>query len=57
MHKQYLSHISEVLYNLTGELALMIFRGPLEMLGGVAAGAIIGIILWYVPNGKQVTTT
>ncbi|XP_076802176.1 sodium/hydrogen exchanger 9B2-like [Clavelina lepadiformis] len=40
-----------------GELALMIFRGPLEMLGGVAAGAIIGIILWYVPNGKQKHST
>ncbi|XP_078495074.1 sodium/hydrogen exchanger 9B2-like [Ciona intestinalis] len=36
-----------------GEIALMIFRGPLEMLGGITVGIILGIILWYFPSSKQ----
>nr|XP_002128513.1 sodium/hydrogen exchanger 9B2-like [Ciona intestinalis] len=36
-----------------GEIALMIFRGPLEMLGGITVGIILGIIMWYFPSSKQ----
>jgi len=36
-----------------GDLALKIVRGPLEMLGGIAVGVLIGVVLWYLPDKKQ----
>ncbi|XP_062598595.1 sodium/hydrogen exchanger 9B2-like [Saccostrea cucullata] len=40
-----------------GELALTIAKGPLEMLLGIAYGAIFGVFLWYFPSKDSVNKT
>lgn len=42
---------------LAGNLAITIVRGPLEALGGVVYGILIGIALWYFPSRKHVSWT
>uniref|UniRef100_H2Z5L1 Uncharacterized protein n=1 Tax=Ciona savignyi TaxID=51511 RepID=H2Z5L1_CIOSA len=37
-----------------GDIALMVFRGPLEMAGGILIGIILGVFLWFIPSPKQV---
>ncbi|XP_066303498.1 sodium/hydrogen exchanger 9B2-like isoform X3 [Branchiostoma lanceolatum] len=37
----------------TGNLVFTIFRGPLELLMGVAGGTLAGIFLWYFPSTDQ----
>ncbi|KAI8521382.1 Sodium/hydrogen exchanger 9B2 [Branchiostoma belcheri] len=34
----------------TGNLVFTIFRGPLELLMGIAGGTLAGIFLWYFPS-------
>lgn len=36
-----------------GNIAWSICKGPLEALLGVALGAILGVVLWYIPASKQ----
>ncbi|XP_078577576.1 sodium/hydrogen exchanger 9B2-like isoform X2 [Branchiostoma floridae x Branchiostoma japonicum] len=37
----------------TGNLVFTIFRGPLELLMGIAGGTLAGIFLWYFPSKDQ----
>uniref|UniRef100_H2Z5K9 Cation/H+ exchanger transmembrane domain-containing protein n=1 Tax=Ciona savignyi TaxID=51511 RepID=H2Z5K9_CIOSA len=37
----------------TGVMTLMVFRGPLEMAGGILIGIILGVFLWFIPSPKQ----
>ncbi|XP_033644443.1 sodium/hydrogen exchanger 9B2-like [Asterias rubens] len=37
----------------TGDLVYNIFRGPLELVIGVAFGCISGVVLWYLPDRFQ----
>ena len=43
--------------NLTGNqetsLAMLILRGPLEMIGGVLFSLLIGAVLWKIPSSKN----
>jgi len=32
----------------------MILRGPLEMVGGIVIGIVLGAFLWFVPGKGQV---
>jgi len=36
-----------------GLLALKIFRGPMEMVGGIIISIILGTILWCLPDSRQ----
>ncbi|XP_077999046.1 sodium/hydrogen exchanger 9B2-like isoform X2 [Glandiceps talaboti] len=37
----------------TGSIVFTIFRGPIEVLVGICLGIVLGIIMWYIPHGKQ----
>lgn len=39
--------------NYAGEIAMKIFRGPLEMIGGILISILFGVGLWFLPDSKQ----
>lgn len=39
-----------------GNVAVTVLRGPLEALAGAAYGALLGIVISYVPHKHHVST-
>lgn len=37
-----------------GDILFNIFRGPVEILVGIACGVVTGIICWFFPNNDEV---
>ena len=44
------------MFHILGGLALTIVKGPLEAVLGVVYGLVFGVILWYIPHGKHVSS-
>ena len=40
---------NDVCYNITGDLVVTIFKGPIGVCVGIIYGFIAGIFLWYIP--------
>jgi len=41
---------------IAGHLAWTIIKGPLEAVIGILYGIIFGVILWYLPHSKHVSS-
>ena len=40
-----------------GDIYFNVFRGPLEIIMGISAGFLIGVILWYFPSRRSESST
>jgi hypothetical protein len=40
----------------SGNLVFNIFRGPIELAMGITFGVLVGVMCWWFPNKKEVST-
>ena len=36
-----------------GSLIFSIFRGPIELVLGIAVGGLVGVLCWFIPNKNE----